>query len=153
MATGKGTDISCIALCGKYTNNQVHYGMMVVLICLHINATSLSSLCRCTRSYWTSKMLVRCILPRVCLRLNQFSQLSFIQDMQLCVFSLHIYPMMIVRICVLYLIIIIKSAVWSICHCLGSGLVIFLPIFNLSAFAYIQFKTLSVHCQRQGCVR
>ena len=59
--------------------------------------------------YWTSKMLVRYI------------QLSFMQYMGLCVISLPISLMMIVRICVLYLITIIKSEVWPICHCLGLG--------------------------------
>ena len=44
----------------------------------------------------------------VCLRLSQFSQLSFIEYMGLCVFSLPISLMMAVRICVLYLTIIIN---------------------------------------------
>ena len=39
----------------------------------------------------------------------------------LCVFSLPIYRMMIVRIRVLYLLTIIKSEVWPICRCLGLG--------------------------------
>ena len=47
------------------------------------------------------KMLVRYMLPSVCLRLRLFSQLSFIQYMGLCVFSLPNYPMMIVRMCTL----------------------------------------------------
>ena len=54
-------------------------------------------------------------------RLSQFSQLSFMQYMELCVFSLPIYLMMIMGIRVLYHIIIIKSEVWPICHCLGFG--------------------------------
>ena len=65
------------------------------------------------------KILVRYILSNVCLRLIQISQLSFIQCMGLCVFSLSIYLMVIVRIHVSYLIIIIISEVWPICHCLG----------------------------------
>ena len=55
---------------------------------------------------------VRYILSSVCLRLCKFSQLY------LCVFSLLIYLVIIVRICVLYLIIIIKSEVWTISSCL-----------------------------------
>ena len=66
-------------------------------------------------------MIVRYILSIVCLRLCQFPQLSFMQYMGLCVFSLPIYLLMIVRICVLYLIIITKSEVWPICHCVGLG--------------------------------
>ena len=40
---------------------------------------------------------------------------------ELDVFSLPISLSMIVRICVLYRIIIIKSEGWPICHCLGLG--------------------------------
>ena len=61
---------------------------------------SLSSLCRLIWRHWT-KMLARYMLPSVCLRLRQFSQLSFIQYMGLCVFSLPISPVMIVRMCTL----------------------------------------------------
>ena len=41
--------------------------------------------------------------------------------MGLCVFSSPIFLMMAVRIRVLNFIIFIKSEVWPICHCLGSG--------------------------------
>ena len=51
--------------------------------------------------HWTTNMLVRYMLPSVCLRLRQFSQLSFIQYMGLCVFSLPNSPVMIVRMCTL----------------------------------------------------
>ena len=37
---------------------------------------SLSSLCRLIWKHWTTKMLVRYMMPSVCLRLGQFSQLS-----------------------------------------------------------------------------
>ena len=70
---------------------------------------------------WTSKILVRYILSCVCLWLSQFSQLSSMQFRGLCVFSLPISLMMIVRICVLHLIIIITPEVWPICHCSGLG--------------------------------
>ena len=84
---------------------------------------SLSSLCRHIWRYWVSKILVRYILSSVCLWLSQFSELSYMQLMGLCVFVLPISVMimMIVRISVLYLNIIIKSEVWPICHCLGLG--------------------------------
>ena len=52
----------------------------------------------------------------VCLRLGQSSQLSFMQYMGLCVFSLPIYLVMIVRINVLDSIIFIKSEVWPMRH-------------------------------------
>ena len=62
---------------------------------------SLSSLCILIWRHWTTKMLVRYMLPCVCLRLRQFSQLSYIQYMGLCVFSLPNSPLMIVRMCTL----------------------------------------------------
>ena len=58
---------------------------------------SLSSLCILIWRHWTTKMLVRYMLPSVCLRSRQFSQLSYIQYLELCVFSLPNSPVMIVR--------------------------------------------------------
>ena len=54
-------------------------------------------------------------------RLSIFSQLSILQFMGLCVFSLPISHVMIGRIYILCLVIIIKSEVWTSIHCLGSG--------------------------------
>ena len=68
-----------------------------------LHTPSLSSLYGCSWKYCTSKMLVRHILSR----LKQFYQSSFMQYL------------VIVRISVLYFIIIVKSEVWPICHCLG----------------------------------
>ena len=82
--------------------------------------TSLSSLCRRFWKYWASKILVMYILSSMCLKSSQFSQ-SVMQYMGLCVFSLPLSLVMIVKERVLYLIIIIKSQVWTICHCLGLG--------------------------------
>ena len=62
---------------------------------------SISSLCRPIWRHWTTKMLVGYVLPSVCLRLRQFSPLSFIQYMGLCVFSLPNSPVMIMIICTL----------------------------------------------------
>ena len=52
--------------------------------------TSLSSLCRRIWRYCTSNMVVRYILSSVYLILSQFSQLSFMTYIGLCVFSLHL---------------------------------------------------------------
>ena len=81
---------------------------------------SLSSLCRLIWRHWTNKMLVRYMLPSVCLRLRLFSQLSSFQYMGLMSSA---YPIRLSWLweCVLYLIIIIKSKVWIVNHCLGLG--------------------------------
>ena len=60
-------------------------------------------------------LLVKYILSSVCIRLSQLSQLTFVQYMAPCVFSLPISLVMIARIQVLYLIIISKSEVWTTC--------------------------------------
>ena len=82
---------------------------------------SLSSLCKLIWRHWTYKMPVRYILSSVWVRLSIFSPLSIIQYMGLCVFSLPIPLVMIERIYRLCLIIIIKSEVWTITHCLWLG--------------------------------
>ena len=103
-------------------NNRIHYGSMVVFVCLHFSfTTALSSLCKRIWKYGTSKIFARYILSNVCLRLSQFSQLSFMQYMGLCVFSLPISLMMILRIHVLVLVIIMKLEIWPICYCLWLG--------------------------------
>ena len=82
---------------------------------------SLSSLCKLTWRHWTYKMPVRYILSSVWIRLSIFSRLSIIQYVGRYVFSLPICVVMIERIYILCLIIIIKSEVWTITHCLGLG--------------------------------
>ena len=82
---------------------------------------SLSSLCKLIWRHWTYKMPVRYILSSVWVRLSKFSPLSIIQYVGLYVFSLPISVMMIERIYILCLIIIIKSELWIITHCLGLG--------------------------------
>ena len=82
---------------------------------------SLSSLCKLIWRHWIYKMPVRYILSSVWVRLSIFSPLSIIQYMGLYVFSLPISLVMIEIIYILCLIIIIKSKVWNIAHCLGLG--------------------------------
>ena len=99
----------------EHWDTWVHYWWSVYDICKwsdtlwssgHVRSfadytISLSSLCRPIWRHWTTKMLVRYMLRSVCLRLRQFSQLSFIQYMGLCVFSLPNSLLMIVRMCTL----------------------------------------------------
>ena len=63
---------------------------------------SLSSLYKLTWGHWTYEMPVRYILSSVWVRLSIFSQLSIIQYMGLCVFSLPISFVMIGRIYTLF---------------------------------------------------
>ena len=66
------------------------------------NTTPLSSLSRSIWKYWSSKMLVGYILSWSVCQYSILSPLSFIQYMGLCVFSLRIILIIIVRICLFY---------------------------------------------------
>ena len=81
---------------------------------------SLSSLCKLIWRHWTYKIPVRYILSSVWVRLSIFSLLFILHYVGLYVFSLPISLVMIERIYILCLIII-KSEVWTINHCLGLG--------------------------------
>ena len=80
---------------------------------------SSSSLCKLIWRHWTYKMPVRYILSSVWVRCSIFSPLSSMQCVGLYVSSLPISLVMIERIYIFCLIIIIKSEVWTITHCLG----------------------------------
>ena len=95
---------------------------------------SLSSLCKLIWRHWTYKIPLRYILSSVWVRLRIFSPLSIIQYVGLYVLSLPISPVMIERIYILFLIIIIKSEVWTITHCLGLGHETMVPTVCLSIF-------------------
>ena len=80
---------------------------------------SLSSLCRLIWKHWTTKMLVRYMMPSVS-KIKTILSIIFIFTIWGCVSSA--YPILLwwSRECVLYLIII-KPEVWIINHCLGLG--------------------------------
>ena len=98
----------------------VHYHLMVAYVYLHISLPHYHYHADLPEGIELLKCLSD-ILSWVCLRLSRLSQLSFMQYMGLCVFGFPISFIMIVRIPVLDLIIITKSEVGPICHCLGLG--------------------------------
>ena len=104
-------------------NSRIRFGLQIVFVCLYITPSHYHHCANFIRRHWTRKMPVRYNLSRVWVRLSIFSQLSIIQYVGLCVFSLPISFVMIERIYIyiyiLCLIIIIKSEVWTITHCLG----------------------------------
>ena len=99
-------------------NNRVHYDPMAVFVCLHITLPHYHHYANLSEGIELLKCLSGTFCLELCLRL---SQLSSMQYMGLCVFSLPISHMMIVIIRVLYLITKINSEVWPICHCLWLG--------------------------------
>ena len=69
-------------------------GCKIVAICSCVNV------CRhVLQMKYNSRVVIRYIMSIVCLGLSPLSQLSFMQYMELCVFTLPVSPVMIVRIC------------------------------------------------------
>ena len=92
-------------------------------------------------------MLVRYILSSVWVRLSIFSPLSIIQYVGLYVFSLPISLVMIERIYILCLIII-KSEVWTINHCVGLGHETMMSAVCLSIFLLNEISGKNVNTDR-----
>ena len=97
--------------------------LQIVLGCLYITPSQYHHCADFIWRHWTyNKMPVRYNLSSVWVRLSIFSQLSIIQYVGLCVFSMPIPFVMTETIYILCpSIIIIKSEVWTITHCLGLG--------------------------------
>ena len=104
-------------------NIRIRFGLQIILVSLYSTPTIYHHCAKLIWRHWIYKMPVRYILSSVWvrLRLSIFSPLSIIQYVGLYVFSLPISLVMIERIYILCLIIIIKSEVWTITHCLGLG--------------------------------
>ena len=102
-------------------NRRIRFGLQIVFVCLYITPSHHHHCANFIWRHWTYKMPVRYNLSSVWVRLSIFSQLSIIQYVGLCVFSLPISFVMIERIYILCIIIIIKLEVWTIIHCLGLG--------------------------------
>ena len=81
------------------SNNMTRFGLQIVFFFFVYSIISLSPLCNLIWRHWTYKMPVRYILPSVWMRLSIISQLSIIQYMGLCVFSL---PISLVMIDIIY---------------------------------------------------
>ena len=102
-------------------NSRIRFGLQIVFVCLYITQSHYHHCANFIWRQWNYKMPVRYNLSSVWVRLSIFFQSSIIQYVGLCVFSLSISFVMIERIYILCLIIIIKSEVWTITHCLGLG--------------------------------
>ena len=97
-------------------NSRIRFGLQIIFVCLYITSSHYHHCANFIWRYWTYKMPVRYNLSSVWVRLSIFSQLSNIQYVGLCIFSLPISFVMIERIYLICLIIIIKSEIWTITH-------------------------------------
>ena len=120
--SGKTGNLFSLELCNLWWVQIVAYiGLQIVFVCLYITPSHYHHCANFIWRHWTNKMPVRYNLSSAWVRLSIFSQLSIIQYVGLCVFSLTISFVMIERIHILCLIINIKWEVWTITHCLGLG--------------------------------
>ena len=103
----------------RSANSRIRFGLQIAFVCLYITPSHYRHCANFIWRHWTYQMPVRYNLCSMWERLSIFSQLSIIQYVGLCVFSLLISFVMIHRIYILCLIIIIKSEVWTTTHCLG----------------------------------
>ena len=102
-------------------NSCIRFGLQIVFVCLYIAPYHYHHCANFIWRHWTYKMPVRYNLSGVQERLSIFSQLSIVKYVGLRVFSLPSSFVMIEIIYILCFIIIIKSEVWTITHCLGLG--------------------------------
>ena len=102
-------------------NIRIRFGLQIVLVCLYGTPSHYSHCANLSEGIELIKCLSDIFCRSVWVRLSTFSPLSIMQYVGLYVFSLPISFVMIERIYILCLIIIIKSEVWTITHCLGLG--------------------------------
>ena len=102
-------------------NSRIRFVLQIVFVCLYITPSHYHHCASFIWRHWTYKMPVRYNLPSVWVRLSIFSQLSIIQYVGPCVFSLPIHLWWLWWYILCRIIIIIKSEVWTITHCLGLG--------------------------------
>ena len=150
--SGKTGDLFSLVLCSLWSSasSRIRFGLQIVFVCLYITPSHYHHYANFIWRHWTYKMPVRYNLSSVWVRLNIFSQLSNLQYVGLCVFSLPISFVMIERIYILCLIIIIKSEVWTITHCLGLGHETMVCAVCLSIFLFMMLAWLLTSPSHHG---
>ena len=124
-----------------YANNRVHYGLMVVYRYPHIILPHYHYHADLSEGIELLKGLsdifcLECVYKIRSVLSNIFHAIYIYIYMRLCILSLPIYLMVIVKIHVLDFIVIIKFEVWPICICLGLGHETMVCAVCLSIFLY-----------------
>ena len=86
-------------------NSRKRFGLQIVFICLYITPSHYHHCANFIWRHWTYKMPVRYNVSSVWVRFSIFSQLSIIQYVGLCVFSLPISFVMIERIYIYFVLL------------------------------------------------
>ena len=102
--SGKTGNLS-IAQLMMSANSGIRFGLQMVFVCLYITSSHHHHCANFIWRHWTYKMPVRYNLSSVWVRLSIFSQLSIIQYVGLCVFSLPISFVMIERIYIYFFLL------------------------------------------------
>ena len=124
-------------------DSRMRFGLQIVFVFLYITPSHYHHCANFILGHWTYKMPVRYNLWSVWVRFSILSQLSITHYVGLCVFSLPFSLVMIERIYKLCLIIIIKSEVWTITHCLGLSHVTMVCAVRLPIFLLNQLQSVS----------
>ena len=74
----------------KSANSRIRFGLQIVFVCLYISPSHYHHCANFIWRHWTYKLPVRYNVSSVWVRLSIFSQLSIMQYVELCVFSLPI---------------------------------------------------------------
>ena len=103
-----------------FANDRIHYGLQVVFVCLQITPSHYHHYADSSEGI----ELIKC-LSGICCRVFvydwDYSRNYIYFNIWGCVSSAYPIRLSWLRECVLYLIIIIKSEVWIVNHCLGLG--------------------------------
>ena len=91
-------------------NSRIRFGWQIAFVCLYITPSHYHHCANFIWRHWTYKMPVRYNLSSVWVRLSIISQLSIIQYVGLCVFSLPISFVMIERIYIYMYFVLLSSS-------------------------------------------
>ena len=101
-------------------NIQIHFGLQIVFVCLYITPSHYHHCANLSEDI----ELMKCLSDIFC-RVCEYDYAYFLSyplyNIWGCVFSVYPFPSWWLREYTLCLIIIIKSEVWIIIHCLGLG--------------------------------
>ena len=122
-------------------NSRIRFGLQIVFVCLYITPSHYYHCAKFIGRHWTYKMPVRYNLSSVWVRLSIFSQVIHYTICGAVCFQLtHFLSDDWENIYILCLIIIIKSEVWTITHCLGLGHETMVCAVCLSLFLWINLN-------------
>ena len=115
-------------------NSRIHFGLNIVFVYLYITPYHYHHSVNLSEDIEPIKCLAD-IFCRVCVsEIRHILSVIHYQYLGLCVFGLPISFVVIERIYILCLIIINKSEVWTITHCLGLGHEVMVCVVCLSVF-------------------